>query len=497
MNDMFDDWSNGAGGSIGQGTDEPIEFSVTEVSQLLKKVVEKGFSYVRVKGEISGFKRAASGHMYFALKDEQSVLDAVCWRGQAAKLQIKPEDGMEIICAGKITTYPGRSKYQIVISSLEVAGEGALLKLLEERKKKLAAEGVFATERKKPIPYLPEVIGVVTSPTGSVIRDILHRLEDRFPVQVLVWPALVQGEGAAEQIAAGIKGFNNIKSGGKVPRPDVIIVARGGGSLEDLWCFNEEIVVRAAADSDIPLISGVGHETDTTLIDYASDLRAPTPTGAAEKAVPVRMELMAVVNDLQSRKIGAMRRLLDEMSLRIEGLSRGLLSPTQFIEECVQRLDDRMERMGIAFNSLITGGQMQLARLSGMLRSPEYRIDEAMDDVTQLASRLPVAFSRTYDDVSRYFAELSERHENCSYEKVLARGYAIVHDDAGKIIDSAKSAEALGGLSIEMSDGTVDVSVGKGMKSNAHPPKPKPVPKSKKKLKKVTSKTPTQGDLFD
>ncbi|MEQ8194724.1 MAG: exodeoxyribonuclease VII large subunit, partial [Rhodospirillales bacterium] len=255
--------------------------SVSELSQALKREVEETFSYVRVRGEISGFKRAASGHVYLALKDENAVLDGVCWRGTAGKLAIQPEDGMEVIAIGRLTTYPARSKYQIVIDQMELAGEGALLKLLEERRKKLAAEGLFAEERKQELPYLPGIIGIVTSPTGAVIRDILHRLSDRFPRRVLLWPVLVQGKGAAEQIAAAIHGFNAFKKDDpNAPRPDLIIVARGGGSLEDLWAFNEEIVVRAAAASAIPLISAVGHETDTTLIDYASDRRAPTPTAA-------------------------------------------------------------------------------------------------------------------------------------------------------------------------------------------------------------------------
>jgi len=267
------------------------EYSVSELSQALKRTVEDTYPYVRVRGEISGFKRAASGHLYLALKDESAVLDGVCWRGVAGRLGIRPEDGMEVVCTGKLTTYPGRSKYQIVIEAMELAGEGALLKLLEDRRKKLAAEGLFDEARKKPLPFLPDVIGVVTSPTGAVIRDILHRLNDRFPRHVLLWPVLVQGEGAAAQIAAAIEGFNRIAPGGRVPRPDVLIVARGGGSLEDLWAFNEEIVVRAAAGSVIPLISAVGHETDTTLIDYASDRRAPTPTAASEMALPVRADL--------------------------------------------------------------------------------------------------------------------------------------------------------------------------------------------------------------
>ena len=284
---------------------EPL--SVTALSLVLKTLVEKSFADVRVKGEISGLKKAASGHLYFALKDEESVLDGVCWRGGASRLGIVPQDGLEVVCTGKITTYPGRSKYQMVVETMEAAGVGALLKLLEERRQKLEAEGLFSPARKKPVPFLPEVIGVVTSPTGAVIRDIMHRLNDRFPRHVLLWPSLMQGEEAAQQVAAAIKGFNAIpKEGlqtpdGFLPRPDVLIVARGGGSLEDLWAFNEEIVVRAAAESEIPLISAVGHETDTTLIDYAADLRAPTPTGAAEKAVPVRQELQMQLTEIELR----------------------------------------------------------------------------------------------------------------------------------------------------------------------------------------------------
>src|SRR5580700_89255 len=268
------------------------EYTVSELSLALKRSIEEGFSHVRVRGEISGFKRVGSGHCYFALKDAEAVLDAVCWRQTAIRIPLKPEDGMEVVCTGRLTTYPGRSKYQLVIDSIELAGIGALLKMLEDRRQRLAAEGLFASERKKKLPFLPGVIGIVTSPTGAVIRDILHRLADRFPRHVLVWPVAVQGEGAAAQVAAAIEGFNRLVPGGRVPRPDLLIVARGGGSLEDLMPFNEEIVVRAAAASAIPLISAVGHETDTTLIDHASDRRAPTPTAAAEMAVPVRADLL-------------------------------------------------------------------------------------------------------------------------------------------------------------------------------------------------------------
>ena len=282
------------------GNVEP--YSVAELSNALKRSVEDNFGWVRVRGEVSGFKRAASGHLYFALKDDKAVLDAVCWRGVAGKLGMTPEDGLEVIASGKLTTYPARSRYQLVVQSLEVAGEGALLKLLEDRKKKLATEGLFDEAQRQPLPYLPEIIGVVTSPTGSVIRDILHRIADRFPRRVLVWPVLVQGEKAADQVARAIEGFNALTPGGEVPRPDVIIVARGGGSIEDLWSFNEEIVVRAIAGSTIPTISAVGHETDTTLADFAADVRAPTPTAAAERAVPVKADLAAMLADLGHRQ---------------------------------------------------------------------------------------------------------------------------------------------------------------------------------------------------
>jgi exodeoxyribonuclease VII large subunit len=278
------------------------EFTVSELSSALRRTVEDAYGHVRVRGEISGFRGAhSSGHCYFALKDENAKIEAVIWKSALYRMRFKPQEGLEVIATGKLTTYPGSSKYQIVIEALEPAGIGALMALMEERKKKLAAEGLFDEARKQILPWLPEVIGVVTSPTGAVIRDILHRLEDRFPRRVLVWPVKVQGDGSAEQIATAIRGFNALPEAGRIPRPDLLIVARGGGSLEDLWSFNEEIVVRAAADSLIPLISAVGHETDITLIDFAADKRAPTPTAAAEMAVPVRSELLVEVSALARR----------------------------------------------------------------------------------------------------------------------------------------------------------------------------------------------------
>ena len=308
---------------------KPI-LSVTEISLSLKSCVEQVFNDIRVRGEVVGVKKAPSGHTYFSLKDSDSVLSAVCWRGRDKTTLASLEDGLEIICTGKLSTYPGRSNYQMIVEKAEPAGIGALLKLLAERKEKLEKEGLFDVSKKKKIPYLPNTIGVVTSPSGAVIRDIMHRLNDRFPRQVYLWPVLVQGEGAAEQIAHAINGFNNIPNEGltisnkHINRPDVLIVARGGGSFEDLWCFNEEIVVRATANSSIPIISAVGHETDTTLIDFASDLRAPTPTGAAEKAVPVRTELLSILSQLHSRNVEALYRLLNEKKLKLDALSRSI-----------------------------------------------------------------------------------------------------------------------------------------------------------------------------
>src|SRR5260221_8760999 len=341
------------------------EFSVSELSFALKRQLEGAFPRVRVRGEISQPSFPRSGHCYFRLKDTDAVLDAVCWKTTLPRLGLKIEEGMEVIATGKITTYAGSSRYQIIVDRLELAGEGALLKLLEDRRKKLAAEGLFDLDKKRELPFLPEVIGVVTSPSGAVIRDILHRLADRFPRRVLVWPVAVQGEKAAGEVAAAIAGFNRLPVEGPVPRPDVLIVARGGGSLEDLWAFNEEIVVRAAAASTIPLISAVGHETDTTLIDFASDRRAPTPTAAAEMAVPVRADLLAEVLDFGKRTMTCMNRALREAATELAGLARGLGDPRRLIEERQQRLDVSGERLALATRQLVNrrGAELAAARL--------------------------------------------------------------------------------------------------------------------------------------
>src|SRR5215475_3076688 len=344
------------------------EYTVSELAAALRRSIEDKFSLVRVRGEVSGYKRHGSGHCYFSLKDADAVLDAVCWRMTAIRLSVRPEDGMEVVATGRLTTYPGRSKYQLVVDSIELAGTGALLKLLEDRRKRLAAEGLFASERKKKLPFLPDVIGVVTSPTGAVIRDILHRLSDRFPRRVLVWPVAVQGEGAAAQVAGAITGFNRLAPGGAVPRPDLIIVARGGGSLEDLMAFNEESVVRAASASTIPLISAVGHETDTTLIDHASDRRAPTPTAAAEMAVPVRLDLVAELGNKAGRLSGGLARLFDQRRLHLAGLARGLPDPQDILGAAAQRLDDRAERLRLAAESHFRAARHRLALAAARLR---------------------------------------------------------------------------------------------------------------------------------
>jgi len=453
------------------------EFTVSEISQALKRTVEESFSFVRVRGEISGFKRAASGHLYMALKDDNAVMDGVCWRGTAGRLGLNPEDGMEVIVQGRLTTYPGRSKYQIVIESMELAGEGALLKLLEDRKRKLAAEGLFDAERKKDIPFLPKVIGVVTSPTGAVIRDILHRLNDRFPRHVLMWPVLVQGDGAAEQVAAAIEGFNRLEAGGVVPRPDVLIVARGGGSLEDLWAFNEEVVVRAAAASQIPLISAVGHETDTTLIDYASDRRAPTPTAAAEMAVPVRMEVLAQVMDDGARLTAAINRLMDDRAMRLEGMARGLPDPQKTVHEMEQRLDDWSERLVNSRRVFFERKGDDLKAIGSRLRFQPIveTVRFGEQKLQDLTARLGLSGKRRLDDAAQRLENFDRLLESYSHKGVLARGYAVVHGADG-VVEKAKGLKTGDELEIEFADGRSPVVVSGGTPTAA-PKKPKAKPK--------------------
>src|SRR5215470_1316308 len=364
------------------------EFTVSELSFVLRREIETAFPRVRVRGEVSQPSFPRSGHCYFRLKDENAVLDAVCWKSTLPRLGLKVEEGMEVVVTGRLTTYPGSSRYQIVIDRIELAGEGALLKLLEDRRKKLQAEGLFEAARKRALPFLPDVVGVVTSPSGAVIRDILHRLADRFPRHVLLWPVAVQGERAAGEVAAAIRGFNRLTPDGPVPRPDVLIVARGGGSLEDLWAFNEEVVVRAAAASTIPLISAVGHETDTTLIDFAADRRAPTPTAAAEMAVPVRADLVAQTLDFGKRSIACLNRLTEEARLRLDGLARGLPRPAQLIAERIQTLDGCVERL---LNARIVYFQRRrdlVSRLAAELPTPRQQMETHRQAVRHAGERM-------------------------------------------------------------------------------------------------------------
>jgi exodeoxyribonuclease VII large subunit len=437
------------------------EWTVGELSQALKRDIEQNFAYVRVRGEISGFKRHASGHCYLTLKDADACLDGVIWRGTAGRLGVQPADGMEVVCAGRLTTYPSRSRYQMVIESVELAGIGALLKLLEDRRQRLAAEGLFDAGRKKKLPFLPSVIGVVTSPSGAVIRDILHRLGDRFPRHVLIWPVAVQGEAAAGEIAAAIAGFNAIAPGGAVPRPDLLIVARGGGSLEDLMGFNAESVVRAAAASAIPLISAVGHETDTTLIDHAADRRAPTPTAAAEMAVPVRLDLIAATAGLASRLAGAMARRLAHDQIRIEGLGRGLPDPLGLINAAQQRLDDRAERLQLGIRQRLGAADQTLrataALISGNLLRAE--ITRTVRRVADLGPRLDAAVARQFAQHGHRLDNVAGRLDSayCALRDPLTRGFAMVRDAKGRILTTAAAIPADAALELEFEDGKIKV----------------------------------------
>jgi exodeoxyribonuclease VII large subunit len=433
----FDD--DAAGGLVAKGSagDNAAPLTITEISQALKRTVEGAFGFVRLRGELSGVKRAASGHFYCCLKDESAVIDGVMWRGSAERLAFLPEDGLEVIASGKLTTYPGRSKYQVVIESLELAGEGALLALLEKTKQRLAAEGLFAPERKRPLPFIPRTIAVVTSPTGAVIRDILHRLADRFPSHVLVWPVLVQGQGAAEQVAAAVKGFSDLPPHGPIPRPDLLIVARGGGSIEDLWAFNEEVVVRAIAASTIPVISAVGHETDTTLADFAADRRAPTPTAAAEIAVPVRSELAATLADLAHRKRRSVSRPLTLGRERLEARVGRLPKPAVLIGQAQQRLDDAGERLrrGLGERARLAGSRLALAgvKLTPALLQREVSLKkERLDALDRLRKQLDP-------------------------KAPLARGYALVHAEGHPVIASRDLAAQQPALTLEFADGTLEV----------------------------------------
>ena len=409
------------------------EFTVSEISFEIKRFVETAFGKVRIRGEIFGAKRADSGHWYLTLKDENAALSAVVWRGVAASLPFKPEDGLEVVVTGKMTTFAGKSSYQLVIETMEAAGAGALLKLLEERKKAFAAEGLFDASHKKPIPFLPKTIGVITSASGAVIRDIIHRVRDRFPSHILLIPTPVQGEGAAEKIAQAVRDFNRLDEISNFGKPDVLIVARGGGSLEDLWPFNEECVIRAVFASQIPVISAVGHETDTMLIDYVADKRAPTPTGAAEFAVPVKSELETRLNTLTMRLKNGQIRCFEEKRNLLAGLSRGIPNLQQILQEATQKFDERIERFKVAFGSFVQTKRQQLA-LCGL--KPFY---------------IQNLIEKNFEKLNHLWLRLS----SVSVEAVLKRGFAWVKNDKGQTVYNAASAKKSSVLSIAFIDGEV------------------------------------------
>ncbi len=443
------------------GSNEPSVYTVGELSAALKRLVEDKFGYIRVRGEVSGFKRATSGHLYMSLKDADSIIDVVCWRGTANSLEVFPEDGMEVIATGCVSTYVARSKYQMILERLEIAGEGALLKLVEERRRRLEAQGLFEDSNKKQLPYLPETIGLITSESGAVIRDVLHRLNDRFPRQVLLWPVTVQGSKSAEEISNAISGFNLITESSSIKRPDLLIIARGGGSLEDLMAFNEENVVRAAALSEIPIISAIGHETDTTLVDFAADKRAPTPTAAAEMAVPVRGEILERVNENNSRLFVAINRQLEFLTQQTIGLSRGLPEPIRLLEESTQRVDDWSERIFLAMartiddkKSTIDLVKHQIAQpldyvarkyhdLRGVLVRVEAirlikirMIERDRDDLKDLGVRVSSGFATQKFLITQKLNNLESLLESYSHKSVLERGFTIIRDTKGKPISS-------------------------------------------------------------
>ncbi|MBW0158823.1 exodeoxyribonuclease VII large subunit [Sedimentimonas flavescens] len=494
------------------------DYSVSEISGAVKRVIEGEFGRVRVRGEVGRVSRPSSGHLYFDLKDDRAVIAAVSWKGQVARMQVRPEEGMEVIATGKLTTFPGQSKYQLIVDDVEPAGAGALMAMLEARRKALAAEGLFDAARKRPLPYLPEVIGVVTSPSGAVIRDILHRLRDRFPRRVLIWPVAVQGQACAPEVTAAIRGFNALPEGGPIPRPDLLIVARGGGSIEDLWGFNEESVVRAAAESRIPLISAVGHETDTTLIDFASDRRAPTPTAAAEMAVPVRSELAARLAEAEARMARATRGRLDQRGQRLSDLSRALGRPDALLQPARQRFDLMSDRLSPALRMVTTRKRALFAPLEARIAPHVLRrfMAEEARRLAGLAGRLAPALARTRADAERQnrlgraqldslgerlqraphvrFEALAERLERLDrmrqtlgYRETLRRGYAVVR--AGEdVVTSRADAAGHAALEIEFHDGRLPVVTGTDA-----PPTPQPAPKPARAKK---PEPPNQGSLF-
>lgn len=508
MSDLFED-------EAPKGTSNAPEFTVSELSGAVKKIIEGEFGFVRVRAEVGRVSMPRSGHMYFDLKDDKAVINAVSWKGQVAKMEVRPEEGMEVIATGRMTTFPGGSRYQLIVDSVEPAGAGALMAMLEKRKKALAAEGLFDASRKQEIPYLPEVIGVVTSPSGAVIRDILHRLRDRFPRHVLIWPVAVQGQNSAKEVANAIMQFNAMPKGGAIPRPDLLIVARGGGSVEDLWGFNEEVVVRAAAASNIPLISAVGHETDTTLIDFASDMRAPTPTAAAEMAVPVRRELWVLIQDQKARMARGLTQGLERRKQRLNDLARVMPAKERLLDVPRQRVDQADARLGQALVLSVSKKRNHLTTASAGLRPTllTSKVERGRERLTALSrnldpTRLKDVTQRKrerFDQVSARLSRAAQAQEQqrrqrlerleamrqaMGYEETLKRGYAVIRDASNGLVTSVKGAAQM--HEVQFADGRVSI--------NGHPApaaQPKPDKRATQpKAKKSKPDEPGQGSLF-
>ena len=432
-------------------TNNPV-YSVSEFSHVIKKLVETNFSYVRIRGEISRPSFPGSGHVYFTLKDTDGTIAAIIWKYTLPRLSIKPEEGIEVICTGKVTTFAGQSKYQIIVESMEVAGEGALLKMLEERRKKLLKEGLFDQELKKPIPYLPKIIGVITSPSGAVIRDILHRLSDRFPSHVYLWPVAVQGEGSAKQISNAIDKFNQFTDETTIKKPDLLIVARGGGSLEDLWSFNEEIVVRSVFKSSIPVISAVGHETDTTLIDFVSDLRAPTPSAAAEKAVPVRNELIARIDELNFRFKTSFNNKLNNNKDRLNSLIKLLGKPDQIFDNKTQKLDFIYRDFENLFKDIFVEKKNKITQHAQRLMPPKVLISNLVSKQQLLETKFQNYLQNIINRKEVKLNSLDKLLEASSFNRVLDRGFSLVMNNKGKPIKLSSEAPKNANVKIKFSD---------------------------------------------
>ncbi len=449
--DLFED--------VPQKDNTPV-FSVSELSGALKKTVEGAFSNVRLRGEIGRVTRPASGHVYLDLKDDKSVINCNIWRPIVSRLDVFPEEGMEVVATGKLSTYAPNSKYNFIIETLEIAGEGALMALLEKRKKALSAEGLFDAGRKQLLPYLPKRIGVITSRTGAVIRDILHRLSDRFPSEVILWPVTVQGEKCADEVVTAIEGFNALSFDHPL-RPDVLIVARGGGSIEDLWGFNEERVVRAAANSNLPLISAVGHETDTTLIDFASDKRAPTPTAAAEMAVPVRTELLATIADLDARRLRTTARMMEQKNRQLRDLSRSLPRAQNLLDTPRQRLDLASSKIGSALSKQVGVKRNKFAMTAGQLSAQTIlrNVERKRSELNIKSQNLTPALTRKLRD-SRKQLDGADRLLNAlSYKSILKRGYAVIRNSEGKVLSNFSQTSVEAQITIEQHDGTTHAAV--------------------------------------